>query len=64
MESKYTANILFNDQQLETQSSDNLDRLTAHVISNIESLYPNARGEITDNVLGKVIQFCRRTACD
>ncbi len=64
MESKYTANIIFNDQQLDTQSSDNLNRLTAHVINNIETQYPNAHGEIRDNCLGKVIQRYRRTACD
>jgi len=64
MESKYTASILFNNQQLETQSSNNLNRLTAQVINNIETQYPNAYGEIRDNQLGKVIQVCRRAACD
>jgi len=64
MESKYTAHILFNDQPLETQSSDNLNRLAARVINNIETLYPSAYGEIRDNRLGKVIERFRRTACD
>jgi len=60
MESKYTASIIFNNQQLDTQSSDNFNRLTAGIINIIETQYPNAQGEIRDNNLGKVIQRYRR----
>ena len=65
MESKYTAYISFNGEELDTQSSDNFNHLTAHVIHNIETRYPNAHGEIRNNWLGgKVIQRYRRTAYD
>lgn len=61
---KYTANIFFNNQQLESQSGDNFNRLTARVINKIETQYPNARGEIRDNELGEVIQRYRITSFD
>lgn len=66
MESKlrYTANILFNDNPIDTHSSDNLNRLTAQVIHHIEAHYPNATGQIRDNNNGSIIQTYKKTSFD
>ena len=60
---KYTADILFNGESIDSHSSNNLDQLTAQVINHIESEYPNATGRICDKD-GNIIQTYRKTSFD
>jgi len=61
---KYTADISFNEQSINKESSNNFNRLMAYVIHYIETHYPNATGTIRDNEDNRIVQSYRKTPFD
>lgn len=60
---RYTANLIFNERALaDGFTGDNLDKLTAQVIYQVEQHYPNAVGEIRDNDKDEIIGWYRRNS--
>lgn len=54
--------ILLNDQEVETITGDDLDKLKAKLLVLLNSEYNSGEGKIIDQGTGKVIHHCRRTA--
>lgn len=61
---RYTATVYFRGTEQHSNSHNDLNKLTAYLLNFIETESPNASGEIFDNLLGRVIQRCRKSAFD
>jgi hypothetical protein len=64
MEAQYTAKLFYNNEALDSQSSDDFQRLMITLLNQIECSNTSTQGVIINNLSGQVIHRCRKTCID
>lgn len=64
MHSQYTAQLFYNNEHLDTHNGNDLNKLMATLLNQIEMSSTSTQGHIINNVSGKIIHRCRKTCVE